>query len=251
VTRVTSEGWALQRTIVGMHTTVVINAKGGVGKTTITTNLASYFAVNNIPTAIMDYDPQGSSLHWLKQRPPEAAPIYGANAAPRTGTGLKSLERYVPRETRQLILDAPAGPSRLLLQEMLNRASSILIPVAPSAIDIRATANFIKELLLVGGVRHRNIRVAVVANRVRASTTVYAPLERFVSSLQLTFLTRILDSEIYVEAGETGYGIFDMDAARSAEQQREFMPIIHWVDNAAPTRAPGADNVVKLVRSRA
>jgi chromosome partitioning protein len=234
-----------------VHTTVVINAKGGVGKTTITTNLASYFAVNGIATAIMDYDPQGSSLHWLKQRSPGAAPIHGANAAPPTGSGLKSLQRYVPRETRQLILDAPAGPSRLLIQDMLNRASAILIPVAPSAIDIRATANFIKELLLVGGVRHRNIRLAVVANRVRASTSVYEPLERFVRSLKLEFLTRIMDSEIYVEAAETGHGIFEMDAARSAEQQREFMPIIHWVDNAAPTRAPGADNVVKLVRSRA
>jgi chromosome partitioning protein len=173
-----------------MQTTVVMNAKGGVGKTTIATNLASYFVANAVPTTIMDYDPQGSSLRWLKLRPPTAAPIHGANAAPRTGTALKSLERFVPPTTKQLILDAPAGPSRLLLKDLLDKAGSILIPVAPSAIDIHATANFIKDLLLVGGVRHRNIRIAVIANRVRSSDVVYEPLERFVSSLRLTFLSR-------------------------------------------------------------
>jgi chromosome partitioning protein len=232
-----------------MNTTLVINAKGGVGKTTIATNLASYFAANNVPTAIMDYDPQGSSLHWLRLRAPEAAHIHGANAA-RTGNGLRSLEKYVPRTTQQLILDAPAGPSRLLVQELLGRAKSILIPVAPSAMDIHATANFIKELLLVGCVRHRNIRLAVVANRMRASTSVYEPLERFVSSLRISFLTRILDSQIYVSAAETGKGIFDMDAEGTADQRQQFMPIVRWVNNESPLKAPSSSNVVQLIHSK-
>lgn len=234
-----------------MNTTVVMNAKGGVGKTTIATNLASYFAVNGVPTAIMDYDPQGSSLRWLEQRAPEAPHIHAADAAPRKGIGLKSLGRFVPRETRQLVLDAPAGPSRLLLQEMLSTANAILIPVAPSKIDIRATANFIKELLLVGGVRHRNIRAAVIANRARSSTVVYEPLERFVRSLRLTFLTHLLDSTIYVESGDTGYGIFEMDAERTAEQRREFMPIVEWVDQDGPPRVESSPNIVHFSHFRA
>ena len=234
-----------------MNTTVVMNAKGGVGKTTIATNLAGYFAANGVPTAIMDYDPQGSSLRWLEQRAPEAPHIHGADAAPRKGSGLKSLGRFVPRETRQLVLDAPAGPSRLLMQEMLARANAILIPVAPSKIDIRATANFIKELLLAGGVRHRNIRAAVVANRARSSTAVYEPLERFVRSLRLTFLTHLLDSEVYVESGDTGYGIFEIDVERTAEQRREFMPIVNWLDQDAPARVESPANVIQLARLRA
>jgi chromosome partitioning protein len=227
-----------------MQTTVVMNAKGGVGKTTIATNLASYFVANAVPTTIMDYDPQGSSLRWLKLRPPTAAPIHGANAAPRTGTALKSLERYVPPTTKQLILDAPAGPSRLLLKDLLDKAGSILIPVAPSAIDIHATANFIKDLLLVGGVRHLNIRIAVIANRVRSSGTVYEPLERFVSSLRLTFLSRIRDSEIYIEAGDTGSGIFEMDPHKSADQRREFVPIVEWLTGESLAHNSRTDNVV-------
>ncbi len=232
-----------------MNTTLVINAKGGVGKTTIATNLASYFAANNLSTAIMDYDPQGSSLHWLGMRTRQAAPINRANAAPTQRTGLKSLARYVPPTTQQLILDSPAGPSRLLLQDMLSRTSCVVIPVAPSVMDIQATANFIKELLIVGGIRYRNIRVAVVANRVRSSTSVYEPLERFVASLNLSFLTRLLDSDIYIEAAETGQGIFEMDPHRTAAQRQEFLPLVRWVTNEAPLEASSADNVVPIKRS--
>ena len=123
-----------------MNTTLVINRKGGAGKTTVTINLASYFAINNVPTTIMDYDPQGSSLHWLKSRDPRLGKIHGSNAAPEKFGTLRSFGMYVPPETRQLIIDAPGGVSGVLLQEMLTRASCVLIPVTPSSIDIHATA---------------------------------------------------------------------------------------------------------------
>jgi len=234
-----------------MHTTVVMNAKGGVGKTTIASNLASFFAVRGVPTTIMDYDPQGSSLRWLKQRPPEAPPIHAADGAPKKGNGLKKIGRFIPRDTQQLILDAPAAPTRLLMQELLDRSQAILIPVAPSKIDIHATANFIKELLLITCVRHRDIRVAVVANRARAATRVYEPLERFVTSLKLSFITHLLDSEVYVEAGDSGLGIFELDESISAEQRREFMPIVEWVDPSVRESLQSADNVVPFVQARA
>src|SRR5438067_5982159 len=145
-----------------INTTLVINSKGGSGKTTLTTNLASYFAARHIPTTIVVYDPQGSCLNWLRLRPAHATRIHGANAAPQRGNRLRTIEMHVPAETRQLIIDAPAGASGLLLQEMLARTDCILIPVGPSAIDIHATANFIKDLLLAGRIRVRNIRLAVV-----------------------------------------------------------------------------------------
>jgi len=234
-----------------MNTTLVINAKGGVGKTTITTNLASYFAANKVSTTILDYDPQGSSLHWLSQRSPEAERIHGANGAPTQRTGLRSFAKYVPATTQQLIIDSPAGPSRLLLQEMLNRTSCIVIPVAPSVIDIQATANFIKDLLLIGGIRHRSVRVAVVANRVRSSMAVYEPLERFVASLKLSFLTRILDSDVYIEAAETGRGIFEMSPETTAAQRQEFMPLVRWVANEEVCLDAASSNVIPLKHSTA
>jgi chromosome partitioning protein len=237
----------------GMHTTLVVNAKGGVGKTTITTNLASYFASRRIPTTIADYDPQGSSLNWLQQRPASAFKIHGADLATRNAPRLPVTRRQIPHDTAQLILDAPAGPNRLLLQDLLARTQCILIPVAPSAIDIHATANFIKELMLVGHVRFRQIRVAVVANRVRSSRPVYEPLERFVASLGIPFLTKVSDSDVYLDAVESGLGVFELPPEQAAAEQREFMPIVTWVQGGNAPAVSGYDtsNVVPLNVARA
>jgi chromosome partitioning protein len=230
-----------------MKTTVVINTKGGVGKTTVSTNLASWFAANRIPAAIMDYDPQGSSLNWLQLRSPMAAKIHASNAAQPT-SGLRSLRMHVPSHIEHLIVDAPAGASRLLQQDMFRTANHIIIPVGPSAIDIHATANFIKELLLAGRVRTHGIQVGVVANRVRDTSAVYAPLERFLNSLRMPFLTRLRDSDVYINAAETGVGIFEMDENVGARERQEFMPIIEWIRGGA--NSAQNSNVVMLPNAR-
>jgi chromosome partitioning protein len=227
------------------NTTLVINSKGGSGKTTVTTNLASYFAASRVPTALMDYDPQGSSLNWLRLRSQRAPKIHGANAAPQK-SGLRSIGMHVPEGMRQLVIDGPAGASGLLLQEMIARAHCILVPVQPSTIDIHATANFVRDLLVMGRLRTRNIRLAVVANRVRRSTPVYQPLERFLNSLGLPFLARLADSEVFVEAAESGIGIFEMDPAASAAEREQFMPIVEWADPDYKLRADG--KVIELSR---
>jgi chromosome partitioning protein len=233
-----------------MNTTLVVNAKGGVGKTTVTTNLASYFASHGVATTIADFDPQGSSLNWLKQRPPHVGKIYGADLAQRNGVGLSAARREIPRDTRALFIDAPAGPSRLLLQDLLARCQSIVIPVAPSAIDVHATANFIKELLLVGQVRLRNIQVAVVANRVRSTRPVFEPLERFVASLDMAFVARVSDSDVYVDAAEAGLGVFDMPLEKCSAEQRELLPIARWIAGDAGMERFTTSNVVPLFGRR-
>ena len=220
------EGW---RNPPSMNTTLVINRKGGAGKTTVATTLASYFASNNVATALMDYDPQGSSLNWLKLRPSHLAKIHGSNAAPERFGTLRGVAMYVPPDTRQLIIDAPAGAMGVPLQEMVRRANSILIPVTPSTIDCHATADFIRDLLLTGIVRGRNIRMAVVANRVRRSMPVYQPLERFLHALNLNLVGRLLDSDAFVKAAEAGVGIFELDDGLSVAERKQFAPVIEWV----------------------
>src|SRR5260221_12892178 len=221
------------------HTTLVINPKGGSGKTTVATNLASYFASNKVPTTLRDYDPQGSSLTWLKQRPMDLARIHGANAAPAKPGRMRSMDMRVPEETRHLVIDAPAGASGLLLQEMLSRTNCILIPVAPSSIDIHATANFIRDLLLAGRIRAQNIRLGVGANRVRKAVPVYQPLERFLNSLHVPITTRLADARAFVSAAETGVGVFEMEFAASAPERQHFLPIVGW--NAAPKERVATD----------
>ena len=233
-----------------MNTTLVINSKGGSGKTTITTNLASYYAANGVPTTILDYDPQGSSLNWLSLRDRSGTMLRGANAAPQRGLRIRSIEMHVPVDTRQLLVDAPAGVSGLLLQEILSRVNNIVIPVAPSAFDIYATANFVKDLLLVGRIRTRSIRLAVVANRVRNSAPVYRPLERFLGSLALPFLTRISDSDVYVTAADTGVGIFEMEASAAAAERMEFMPIVEWVGGQRAVEVPTVSKIIDFTQAR-
>ncbi|MGQ0544078.1 MAG: nucleotide-binding protein [Betaproteobacteria bacterium] len=230
-----------------MNTTLVINPKGGSGKTTVAVNLASHFAASAVPTTVMDYDAQGSSLNWLRLRAPHAPKIHAANGAPARPGQLRSIAMHVPPATRQLVIDAPAGAAGLLLQELLSRADCIIIPVAPSAMDIHATANFIRDLLLSGRLRARNIRLSVVANRVRSSMPVYQPLERFLNSLSLPLLTRLSDSDIFLKAAESGVGIFEMDPLVAAAERDQFTPIVHWVDPQAAAR-DAAPRVIELPR---
>ncbi|MEO8157878.1 MAG: AAA family ATPase [Betaproteobacteria bacterium] len=234
-----------------MNNTLVINPKGGSGKTTVSVNLASYFASNGIPTAVMDYDPQGSSLNWIRRRPPHANRIHGANAAPAKAGRLRSIDMHVPRDTQQLIIDAPAGSSGLLLQELLNMAHCIIVPMMPSAIDMHATTNFIKDLLLMGKIRARNIRVAFVANRIRTSMQVYPPLERFLATLNLPLLTCLTDSDVYIKAAESAVGIFEIESFLSALEREQFMPIVKWVGSCKELPQPRTDqNIFSLEQRR-
>jgi len=221
-----------------MQTILVINAKGGSGKTTLATNLAGYYASRGVRTAILDYDPQASSLQWLKARPSSLGEIHAASGAPARGNvPLGSRQGWVPLETEILVVDAPAGAAGLLLKELVRKANHILIPVAPSPIDIRASADFIKDLFLVGGARTANARMAVVANRVcNRSNTSYAALERFLSSLKMPFLTSLGDSEIYLQAAEQGASIFELAEETSADERQAFLPIVRWLEGHFPNR---------------
>lgn len=237
-----------------MLTILVINSKGGSGKTTLTTNLASYYASKKYRTAIMDYDPQGSSLQWVRVRPMHLHSIHGANAAPAKGNpALHSLQGWIPADTEVLIIDAPAGVNGLMLKELVRKSNFIVIPVAPSPIDIRATADFIKDLFLVGGARTSKAKIAVVANRVRSrSSNAYVSLERFLGSLKLPFLTSISDSDNYLHAAEKGEGVFEMDELLTSAERQEFMPILKWMEGHFPNRfgVRAEDKVVSLESSK-
>jgi chromosome partitioning protein len=234
-----------------MLTILIINSKGGSGKTTLSTNLASYYSSRKFRTTIMDYDPQGSCLQWLKIRPGHIGNIHGANAAPPKGAStLHNLQKWVPVGTEVLVIDAPSGVKGLLLQEIVRKANFIVVPVVPSPIDIHATADFIKEMFTIGGAIVAKTKVAVVANRVRRSSPARESLERFLGSLKLPFLTSISDSDNYLRASERGLGVFEMDEAETERQ--ELLPILKWLDGQELISqvAEAEGNVVSMEESR-
>ena len=228
-----------------MTATLVINPKGGSGKTTIAVNLAAFFASEGIPTALMDYDPQRSSLTWLASRATHAAPIHGANGAPARYGQLRSFEMYVPPATRHLVIDSPAGASGVLLHEMVERSECMLVPVVPSIIDIRATGTFINTLLALPRVRAGRTRVGIVANRVRVSMPAYQHFVQFLEALPVRLVARLLDSDIFLRAAESGVGVFEMDPGQTMAERRQFTPLIDWVRGEA---TPIRDDEVHEVR---
>ncbi len=214
-----------------VQATLVINSKGGSGKTTVSTNLASYYANQGYKTALMDYDPQGSSLQWLKVRPESKNPIHGANAAKAKTGALRSWQMHVPRDIEKIIIDAPAGSDGILLQEMCRRSNQIVIPVSPSAIDVHASTHFIKDLMLIGKVRQANTRLAVIANRNRSNRPLYEPLERFLNALNIPFVTKLTDSDVFINAAEQGLGLYDLNPDDVQHILAEFNPLVEWIEN--------------------
>jgi len=211
---------------------IVLNSKGGCGKTTIATNLASLYSSEGFITALMDYDPQGSSLRWLKVRPKEAGTVYAVPAAERQKTAMTlAWQMRVPHETQRIIIDAPAGVDDIQLQNFVRQANTIIIPVLPSPIDIHAATHFIQSLLLVGKVRQHGVRVGVVANRVKQNTQVYQSLQRFLDTLKLPLITTLRDTQHYVRAAERGIGVHELWDKRANIDREQWQPLWQWLES--------------------
>ncbi|MEO6697274.1 MAG: ParA family protein [Gammaproteobacteria bacterium] len=206
-----------------MRAIMLLNAKGGCGKSTLATNLASYYADQGLAVTLADFDPQGSSMAWLAARPTEYPSIQGVAAWQEP--------LRVPKETERLVIDAPARVHGKELTEMVRRAQTLVIPVLPSPIDIRAVADFIKELLLVGKVSRKQTKLAVVANRVRENTIIFHTLERFLESLEIPFVTTLRDSQNYIRAAERGLGLFELPPYLVWQDLEQWEPLIKWLNS--------------------
>ena len=205
-----------------MRSILVINAKGGCGKSTVATNLAAYYASEGYETALADYDPQQSALSWLEDRPEDYAEIKGI---PGFDTGL----RGVSRNTDYLIIDAPARSHGKELGELVRRAESIIVPVLPSPIDIKAAHNFVDELLDVHKVADRKARVAVVANRVRDNTLIFEELDEYLDSLKAPYIAALREAQNYIRAYQRGLGVHELPPYLAWPDWDQWDPILEWL----------------------
>ncbi|MDH5445934.1 MAG: AAA family ATPase [Gammaproteobacteria bacterium] len=224
-----------------MRRILVLNSKGGCGKSTIATTLASRYACDGFNTALIDYDPQGSSMRWLSQRSKNRPVIHGVDAHKNLAMNVTSTWALrVPPQTERIILDAPAGVMGHNILDYLRVIDTIIIPVLPSPIDIHATARFIEDLLLIGKVRQTGINVGVVANRVKKNTNVYGALERFLATLKLPLITEFRDTQHYVRAFGQGIGIHEMWDYRARVDQKDWLPLFNWLENETVVEQPAA-----------
>jgi chromosome partitioning protein len=209
-----------------MRSIMVANPKGGCGKTTLATSLAGHYASQGARVVLADCDTQASSLAWLAARPAARPPIEGL-AAGHDGP------LPVPKGCEVLIIDAPAGVGGKALKQLARQAQTLVVPVLPSPIDMRAAAHFIGELLGSGRVERGKIQVGVVANRVREKTLIFQALARFLAALEVPYLTSLRDTQNYIRAADRGLGITELAPFLVAYDRVQWQPLLHWLDSAA------------------
>ncbi len=207
----------------------------------MTTNLAVALARAGRRVVIVDCDRQQSCLDWYRSRPADAAGVRvlpgGEGGAIASGWSLR-----VPPDTDVLLVDTPAGLRSVQLAEVLRRCDTLVVPVLPSAIDLRATLGFFTELNAIPELRQARIRVGLVANRVRDRTIAARELQARVPELKIPLVATIRDAQAYVLAAALGKGVFDYATPQCREHQADWQPLIEWL--AAAARAP--DNVVPI-----
>lgn len=215
----------------GQHFVILVaNAKGGCGKTTLSTSLAGYYASRGHDVTLLDLDPQQSASHWCKQRQQNGRQDIRLLSAPLDSHfHAGKLQEVLRQSSDLLIIDSPAGLNGSALDALLNISRVVFVPMLPSPIDIRAATRFIQAVMLSPANRRRPKRLAVIANRARERTRIYAQLERFLISLKIPFLTTLRDTQLYVRAAGEGCAILDL---REAEQQDRdaWRTIIEWLE---------------------
>jgi chromosome partitioning protein len=206
-----------------MRTIMLMNAKGGCGKTTIATNLATWYADEGEQVALADFDPQQSTIDWLEARKDyEGIPdIQAINAVknplrPRKGTDL-------------LIMDAPAGTHGSAINKMLLRVDTLILPVLPSPIDMRACSRFLSELLANGRVSKNQTRIGIVANRAKEQTRIYHDLETYLGHLKVPFITHLRESQNYIRSAERGLAIFELAPSQVYKDVVLWDPLFKWL----------------------
>jgi chromosome partitioning protein len=209
---------------------VVLNPKGGSGKTTIATNLAAYYAVHGRRTALMDCDPQGSSGRWLAKRAAPLPAIHGIAAYEKSLRVTRSFLLRAPPGTERVIVDTPAAIPPQLLPEFVREADAILVPVLPSDIDIHACSKCIADLLLVARVPRSANLIGVIANRTRRNTLALDMLLRFLVTLNIPVVTMLRDSHNYLRAAEGGLGVHEMKHYLVRSDLETWQPVVDWLE---------------------
>jgi len=204
-----------------MPVIVVANPKGGVGKTTLSTNLAGYLATRGRAVMLGDVDRQQSSRTWLALRPAGLPKIMSWDL------GQGEVVRP-PKGTTHIVLDTPAGLHGKRLDEVMKLADKVLIPLQPSIFDIHATHAFIAELL-----RHRRsdrVQTAVIGMRTREGTISTDQLRTFLESVSVPLLAFLRDTQNYVHLAAHGLTLWDVASTRFQGDREQWEPIITWVN---------------------
>jgi chromosome partitioning protein len=205
-----------------VHTIIVVNPKGGSGKTTLATNIAGWLAGKKQRVVLADFDPQRSSAHWLARRSPLLPPIAGWTP----DQDRKSLTETDPQ---WMVLDLPAGIHGDTLRDAVRRAEIILVPISPSHFDFDATRTFLAKLAEYKSVKEGGIAIGLVGMRVDSRTKSAVELEEFVKEYDFPFVTNLRDTQVYVHGARDGMSVFDMPRSRAEQDWEQWRTLTRWI----------------------
>ena len=204
-----------------MPVIVVANPKGGVGKTTLSTQIAGYLAARGHAVMLGDVDRQQSARTWLALRPPGRPRIETWDAA--DGEIVRP-----PKGTTHVVLDTPAGLNGKRLDEVMKLADKVLIPLQPSIFDIHATHAFVRELL--AHKRSERVRFGLIGMRTREGMISTDQLRSFLGSVKIPLLGFVRDTQNYVHLAAHGLTLWDVKPHRFERDLAQWQPILEWLD---------------------
>jgi chromosome partitioning protein len=206
-----------------MRMILVASSKGGVGKTTLATNLAAHDAAKGKRTVLVDADRQGSSMRWCEKRA-------GLDSAvlPVDGTR-RDWSKKVPDDAQRVIIDAPAGAMAGELKEFLDEADAALVPVLPSGIDMEATGRFLDSLGEHPRVRKGKLKIALVANRMKPWTNASRNALDAFKAWPYPVVAQLRDTQAYVLLAGLGRGLYDYHSELVRGHQADWEPLFKWI----------------------
>ena len=207
---------------------LILNPKGGCGKTTLATNLASYFALRGPTPTLVDTDPRGYSSRWLERRSADRPRVNGIATDEFDFRGKRTWPFRTPRKAGAIIIDTPAALDRTQIHRLTYDADCILIPILPSRFDVDVTTNLIAELLLITDL---DTPIAVVANRTRKNTISLAKLQSTLAGLETPTIAVLRDTQHFVQASDLGLGIYEMPHHKVKQEIQQMDLIVGWLDH--------------------
>jgi chromosome partitioning protein len=207
-----------------MPVIVIANPKGGAGKSTLSTNVAGFFASQGHAVMLGDADVQQSSRLWLSLRPDNVTRI--------TTWELQAdlvLTAKPPKGTTHVVIDTPGGLDGWRFKEVLGRAEKIMVPIMPSIFDMYAAQNFLTKLREI--TRNSRTKVGVVGMRVDERTLAASKLRQFMDTLELPIVGYLRDTQHYLHLAAHGLSMFDITPAKVEKDLLQWRPICQWLQD--------------------